>query len=122
MDKSQAIHDFWSGFGLIAYDENSVPDDAVMPYITYSMESGAIDEVLSLTGSLWYRNPSWIEISKKSDQIASAIGYDGIIKKIDGGYAYIYRRVPFAQRMGDPEDSLIKRIYINIAVEFFTAT
>lgn len=121
MDKSQAIYNFWSGFGLTAYDENSVPDDAVMPYITYSMQTGALDERLQLGGSLWYRSPSWETISKKADSIAEALGYDGIINRIDGGFVYIFRGTPFSQRMSDPNDSLIKRIYINIAVEFFTA-
>ena len=37
MNKEQAIHFFWSQFGLPAYDENSVPDDAQMPYITYNV-------------------------------------------------------------------------------------
>ena len=36
MDKQQAIHGFWSSFGITAYDENSVPDDAELPYITYN--------------------------------------------------------------------------------------
>ena len=38
MDKAQALHSFWSGFGLTAYDENTVPDGAQLPYITYEVE------------------------------------------------------------------------------------
>lgn len=37
MTKAAALHSFFSGFGLTAYEENSVPDDAVFPYITYSL-------------------------------------------------------------------------------------
>lgn len=122
MDKSQALHSFWSGFGLIAYDEHTVPDNAVMPYITYSMSNGALDDRLPISASLWYRTASWKEISEKADEIAAAIGYGGIIQKIDSGFMYIVRGMPFAQRMGDPEDSLIRRIYMNVVVEFFTAT
>ena len=121
MDKAQAIFNFWSGFGLTAYDEHTVPDDAVMPYITYSMSAGALDDRLPLSASLWYRTSSWEAISKKADEIAEALGYSGIIQRIDDGFVYIIRGAPFAQRMSDPEDSLIRRIYINIVVEFFKA-
>ena len=31
MDKFQAQQSFWSSFGLTAYDENTVPDDAEYP-------------------------------------------------------------------------------------------
>lgn len=38
MNKAQAIQAFWESFGVPAYEESTVPDDAVMPYITYSMD------------------------------------------------------------------------------------
>mgnify|MGYP007057717663 CR=1 FL=1 len=28
MNKTQALHQFWNSFGIDAYEENSVPDDA----------------------------------------------------------------------------------------------
>lgn len=121
MDKSQAIHEFWSGFGLTAYDENTVPDDATMPYITYSMATGALDDQLSLSASLWYRSPSWEAISKKADEISDFITRGGRLTEIDGGYMYIFRDSPFSQRGNDPEDRLIRRMYIRISAEFFTA-
>ena len=58
-DKWQAIQEFWESFGLPAYDESSVPDDAKMPYITYSPQIGQMDAILNLTGSLWYESVSW---------------------------------------------------------------
>lgn len=122
MDKAQAIDLFWNSFDLIAYDENTVPDEAVMPYITYSMSSGAMDDILLMSASLWYKSMSWAEITKKSDLIAEDIGYGGTVKSIDGGYIYITRGTPFAQRMGDPSDQSIRRMLINITVEFLTAT
>lgn len=118
MDKAQAIHEFWSGFNLTAYDENSVPDDATMPYITYSVIADVIENTVMLTGSLWYRSTSWEDISRKADEISMALK-DGIVIELDRGYAYLYRGTPFAQRMGD-EDDMVKRIYFNINCEYLT--
>lgn len=122
MDKAQAVHSFWAGFGLPAYDENSVPDNATMPYITYSVGTGALGDLVVLQGSLWYRSPSWEAISKKADQIAEAVGGQGhLIIPLDQGRLYLTQGVPFAQRMADEADSMIRRIYININAEFLTA-
>lgn len=121
MDKAQAIHAFWSSFELTAYDENTVPDNAQMPYITYNVAIGRMDNVLLLTGSLWYNSLSWAEISKKADEIAEAVGGTGYcIQTVDGGYLWITQGTPFAQRVAD-EDDAIRRILINLNAEFLTA-
>lgn len=121
MDKAQAIHEFWSSFDLPAYDESSVPDNAVMPYITYNVVTDGLDSVLPLHGSLWYRTTSWESISKKAEDIAQALGENGyLIKKIDDGYVWMQKGRPFAQRMTD-EDEQVRRIYINVTAEFLTA-
>lgn len=120
MDKVQAIHKFWSSFGLTAYDQNTVPDDAQMPYITYDVSVGALENVLILTGSLWYHSSSWKEISEKSDAIAKMIGSGYYIDKVDDGYVWITRGNPFAQRMSDG-DKDVRRIYIVLNAEFLTA-
>lgn len=120
MDKAQAVHSFWSGFGLTAYDENSVPDEAVAPYITYSISTDSLDGRITSYGSLWYKSTSWAEISRKAEEIAEVIAKMLPIK-IDNGYVWIMKGTPFAQRMSDPSSDLIRRIYINIDVEFLTA-
>lgn len=119
MIAEQALHNFWSGFGLTAYDETSVPDEAVLPYITYSVSIGSFDTEVSLTASLWYRSLSWVDITNLSHQISKAIGYSGKTLKTDDGYLWLKRGQPFAQRMGD-DDKNIKRMYINITAEYFS--
>lgn len=122
MDKSQAIYNLWSQFGLPVYDENTVPDDAVFPYITYSTALNSIGNVVSLSGSLWYHSTSWKEASQKAEEIAEYIGGHGhISQKIDGGYFFVTMGSPFAQRMSDEGDRLIRRIYILLDCEFLTA-
>ena len=121
MDKSQAIDSFWNSFGLPAYDENTVPDDAAIPRITYTVETDSLDNVISLNASIWYRSKSWADISKKAEEIGEYIAK--MIPPsipIDNGRLYITKGSPFAQRMTDPDDS-IRRIYLNIEAEFFTA-
>lgn len=121
MDKEQAIHYIWSQFGLKAYDENSVPDDAQMPYITYNVSVSPIDRVVLLNGSIWYRSTSWTEVTEKAHEIAEYIGGQGhVVLKIDGGYVWFVQGSPFAQRMADDGDDSVKRIYINIEAEFLT--
>lgn len=121
MDKAQSIQAFWESFGLPAYDENIVPDDAELPYITYEAQTDSIGNALAMSASIWYRSMSWEAISKKAEEIAEAI-----VKryppadKIDGGRVYISKGTPFAQRMADTSDKLIRRMLINITVEFFT--
>lgn len=120
MDKAQAIHSFWSSFGLPAYDENAVPDNAVMPYITYSVVTDSLDYIVLLTGSVWYRSTSWESISIKAMEISMALK-DGKVMPLDErGYVYLYRGTPFAQRMGDESDDMIKRIYFNVNAEYLT--
>jgi hypothetical protein len=120
MDKAQAIDRFWNSFGLPAYDENSVPDDAKMPYITYSLTVDNLDSPVTLSGSLWYRSESWREITLKSEEISKKVSEKGFYSaKLDKGYVWITRGSPFAQRMTDTDP--IKRIYINLMAEFLTA-
>ena len=119
MDKSQAVHNFWSGFSIPAYDENSVPGDAALPYITYSVATDSLGNPVALTGSVWYKSTSWEAASRKADEIAEGIGSHKVIA-LDNGYLYLTKGTPFTQRMPDPDDT-IKRIYINIMAEYLTA-
>jgi hypothetical protein len=70
---------------------------------------------------LWYKGYSWSEISKKADQIAEQIGYGFRLEDVDGGHLYLTLGQPFAQRMNDPEDDTIRRVYIIVNAEFLTA-
>lgn len=119
MDKWQAINAFWNSFNVPAYDENTVPDKAVMPYITYSATVSSFEQPITLIGSIWYRNTSWTDVSKKADEIAEYIGpsYRGI--KLDDGYLVLSKAMPFAQRMADDDDS-VRRMYIMVDAEFCT--
>lgn len=122
MTKAQAIYNFWSSFGLKAYDTQSVPDSAVLPYITYETSTGAIGAQMALTGDVWYRSTSWKAVSDKVDEIAKKIAEMDAVK-IDDGYMYVTipELSPFSQRLADPDDDMIKRISLNVNFEFLTS-
>lgn len=121
MTKSAAIYQFWSGFGLTAYEENTVPTDAAFPYITYQIVTDSFDREIPLTASIWYRSESWTGINAKTEEISQTISRGGKIIPCDGGAIWLKRGHPFAQSMGDESDDLIKRKYLNITAEFMTA-
>ena len=121
MTKGQAIQKFWESFGIPAYDETSVPNDAPFPYITYQVHTSSLDELCIANASLWYRSYSWKEISEKTEQISKAIAQmNPPSVKIDGGRLYITKGVPFAQRMGDTSDDAIRRMLLVVNYEFLT--
>ena len=121
MTKAAAIYQFWYGFGLTAYEENTVPDEAQFPYITYQLVTDSFDREIPLTASLWYRSESWTAINSKTEEISQTISRGGKIIPCDGGAIWLKRGQPFAQNMGDESDNLIKRKYLNITAEFITA-
>ena len=121
MTKAAAIYQFWNSFGLTAYEENTVPDGAAFPYITYQLVTDSFDREIPLTASIWYRSESWAGINAKTEEISQKISRGGKIIPCDGGAIWLKRGQPFAQSMGDESDDLIKRKYLNITAEFMTA-
>ena len=120
MTKAAAIYQFWNSFGLTAYEENTVPTDAALPYITYQLVTDSFDREIPITASLWYRSESWNAINAKTEEISQKISRGGKIVACDGGAIWLKRGQPFAQSMGDESDDLIKRKYLNITAEFMT--
>lgn len=116
-DKWTAIHTLWSSFGLTAYDENTVPDNAVLPYITYEASVAGLDETVYMTASVWYRSNSWAEVSQKAEEISDLIG-GGFGVGYDGGRLWVTKQSPFAQRLADQSDEQIRRIVLQVTAEF----
>ncbi len=119
MDKEQALQSFWGSFEWKAYDENTVPEDAELPRITYSVTTDSFNENVALTGSLWARSTSWKNITLKAHEIAQRLAGGGQTIRYEDGLLWIRKGVPFMQRMADTDDS-IRRIYINIEVEYIS--
>ena len=96
MTKASALYQFWNSFGLTAYEENTVPDDAAFPYITYQLVTDSFDREIPLSASLWYRSESWTSINAKTEEISQKISRGGKIISCDGGAIWLKRGQPFA--------------------------
>lgn len=121
MTKGQAIQKFWESFGIPAYAETTVPDDAPFPYITYQVHTGSLEDLCIVNATIWYRSYSWEEISEKVDEISKAIAkMNPPSVKIDGGRLYITKGSPFAQEVRDESDDAIRGYLLNINYEFLT--
>ena len=116
MDKGQALNAFWNTFTK-AYDQNTVPDDAVLPRITYSVSESGFNEPVVMSASIWDRGTSWKSVTDILKAIEAAIGAGGKVIGYDGGAIWIKTGTPFAQRMSDT-DSSIRRIVLNIEAEY----
>lgn len=120
LDKFAAIQDFWSSFGVLAYDEYSVPagDDAPkFPYITYSLSYDTFNRPVSMVVNVWTRSASWGSALRKFAEIEKVIGAGKYIE-CDGGAILIRFGSPIMNRLGDDNDDMIRRLLINITAEY----
>ena len=125
MTKASALYNFFSSFGIEAYEETLVPtgnEAPKFPYLTYQLITDSFDNEVLIPVSLWYRSEaSLFALNSKTEEISQKIGRGGVFLDCDGGKIWIKRGSPFAQTMSDPEDNTIRRKYINITAEFLTA-
>lgn len=119
MDKWQAQQAFWGGYNLPAYDVASVPDGTEPPYITYNAAIGSLDNIIALTGDIYYiSNNSWAEISQKAEEISKDLE-NGKTIKTQTGFLKVKGGSPFAQRVTENLDYL-KHITIYVNAEYFS--
>ncbi len=132
MNKEQAYNAFWSRFGVLAFEENSVPDDktiqslidaglaeAKYPYIAYQVITDDLGHPVYPMASIYDRSTSWKRITDLKNVISEHIQNMTTIK-LDNGRIFITKSSPFAQQQLESEDMNIRRIILNLQVEFFT--
>ena len=100
INTARALYEFFSGFGIPAYAENNVPDEAEKPYITYP-----IIETESLYSSpfycrVWYRARDYGNLLQKVDAILEATS-DGVRIECDGGCVVLRPDTPRVQIQSD---------------------
>jgi hypothetical protein len=132
MNKEQAYNEFWSGFGVLAFEENSMPDDKVIddlikagvasskyPYIAYQVIVDDLGHPVFPTASIYDRNTSWQRADELANDISERIQKMNTIK-LDDGRMFITKGSPFAQHQLESEDMNIRRVILNLGIEFFT--
>lgn len=110
-----ALYNFFSGFTIPAYAEDSVPDDATLPYITYQIAVPEWENPVTLYARVWYRSASFEGISAKVGEIDEAIG-EGVCVPVEGGAVYLYKETPFTQFMPQTGDLTLKCMYLSMSM------
>ena len=114
-----ALYQFFSGFGLEAFVENNVPEEAQLPYITYQLVEPDWDDSASMYARVWYRSTSFQSINAKVDAIRAAIG-ESVSIPTSGGAVYLSKGSPFAQYMPMEGDDTLKVAYLNLTIHALT--
>lgn len=117
-ETAKALYGFYSGFGIPAYTETTVPDDAELPYITYSLPETEPLEPATHFAQVWYYGTSNAGVIAKADEIKRAIGTGVLIKCDGGGYVCIRPQTPLIQLMVDQTPE-IRRAYINLQLNCY---
>lgn len=131
MNKQQAYKAFWSEFGVLAFEENSVPTQDVIEslaqnlnlpsdrYIAYQVLTDDLDHPVFPNASIYHRSTSWETLDTLSNLISARIQNMNTIK-LDNGRMFITKGTPFSQHQEESGDSNIRRIILNLGIEFFT--
>lgn len=110
-----ALKTFFSGFGLPAYQEGTVPDDVELPYISYSLVSPEWNQKASMYARVWDRTKSNTRLIQKTDQITAEIGERKILPLTDG-YLVIWPETPKVQIQADGD---FRYAYINLSINAY---
>ncbi len=118
---ARALSAFWNGFGIPAYVEDSVSNDAQMPYITYTLADPGWDSLTNIQARVWYKDTSLVGIDSKVADIKEAIG-EGKSIQTDTGFIVINRDTNFSQPQpyDDAGKSNIKVVYLNMILHSYT--
>ena len=110
-----AIKTFFSGFGIPAYTQESVPDNVPLPYIAYSLSVPEWDQKASMYVQVWDRTKSNAGIMQTADRITAAIGR-GLKIPLEDGYLVIWPESPLIQILADGD---FRSAYINLSVNTY---
>lgn len=123
MDRWQAQYNFWSQFGVPAYEENSVPDlkELTFPYITYEAAVGGFGDTIPISASIWDKVRDGYSALETLDTLSDAIE-DVIVnsfpRNYDNGKYRVWKEGSWSENMSDPDDDKIKRKRLSVNFEF----
>lgn len=117
MTQAAAIAAFYSSFGIDAYPENAVPNDAKMPYLTYELKMGYFGDRYSSAINLYYRTESEKKPNDKAKEIGDVIGYGGKLLPCEDGTIWITRAEPWFTPINQADEK-IKRRQLMTYIEF----
>lgn len=114
---AEAIYEFMSSFGIPAYAADTVPKEAALPYLTYSLSEPEWSSIQTFYVTVYYRNETSNRASlAKADEIAGRIG-SGIRLPCTGGVVVIWPSSPLIQAL--PPNGDVRGAYINLAINAY---
>ena len=121
MNKDAAMHAFFQQFSIPGHEETLIPQDASLPYLTYTQVSGGWgDGENAITVNLYYYESGNSAINEKAREIEDVIGLSGVLIQTDRGAIWIKKGSPFCQAVPDPTDNMIRRRRISLVADFLT--
>jgi hypothetical protein len=125
-DKTEALYNFLSQFGVKAYPSVMVPNEALKdlinigtPYLTYDIVLGEFEDNCYMTGQIYYNvlkqgiNP----LVREQEYITNALKRGGMTMRYSDGLMRVNLASPGAQIINTEKDA-IKKCVINIVVEY----
>lgn len=120
---AKALNEFWSQFGVDAYAEGQVPDDAALPYISFPIIQPNWRSQMVYQPQIWDRDTSFDTITGLVDEISNAIG-EGLKLTLDNGkgYVYLFRENNFAQfTPTDTNDEFVHVVTLTLTMHALVA-
>lgn len=112
----RAMREFFSGLGIPVYPENSVPSDAVLPYLTWTPIQTDWETEALMPVRIWNRSYDYAKVSELADKLAAMIPADsGTTIPAGSGYIHLFREEPWCQPQ-PMQNSEMKVLYINIGI------
>lgn len=122
MTKTEALHSFFSSFGLPAFPSGEVVEDndeknkkASMPYLTYTK---GVASSYECTVHLYYYTESELVPDKKAEEICERLRNGGEHVNYDGGTAWVTTSSPEWFSSPDDTDRNYKHRIINLSIDY----
>jgi hypothetical protein len=115
MTKETALNRFFNEI-MTAYPATAVPDNARLPYMTYTSEDGDFDTNTSITVQMWFKTDSEAVPNAKARELKEKISRGGKLLSFDGGGCWLTCGTPWCISSTAEDDKTIKLRQINIDV------
>lgn len=118
----RALYTFWSQFGVPAYLSDCVPDDAQLPYITYSVSTAGFGGQTVQTAYAWCDRDPGGNVWRTSlmDDIRTAIPVGGLMIPVGSGYIIMYRNTSdFLKDWQDPNDADVLGARVSYIIQHY---
>ena len=120
MTQEAALFNFFNSFGLTAYPNISVPDDAKYPYITYPVMSGNWTDTSFPSVYIYTKNAKVTDLTAYVRLFSDRLKNGGETVECDNGMLWITTGNPLVNYLTDATDETVRFAVLNLNVEHIT--